>query len=188
MIRPILTILLLAGLVGAPLTRAEEAAPPASAPESSNTETNAPPAAPAETAQTNARPNALVAMVLGAGTGALILSGVDWSSDDDAPQQPADAPQPLRPSDGETLAGPTITFTWKSSKDAAAYLVEVHRCDESENCAAFRLEQVMGPALTLDWPPAVLHGRWRVRAINAERIAGSWSPFHAFTITPAPAP
>lgn len=188
MIRPILTTLLLAALVAAPLARAEETAPPASTPESINTEINAPPDGPAETAHTNARPNTLVAMLLGAGTGALILSGVDWSSDDEAAQQPADAPQPRRPSDGEALAGPTITFTWNSTKDAAAYLVEVQRCDESENCADFRLEQVMGTTLTMDWPPAVLRGRWRVRAVNAERIAGSWSPFHSFTITPTPAP
>lgn len=142
------------------------------------TETNAP---PAEAQPPKTPAPALTALVLGVGTAALILSGVDWG-DDETELQSASAPTQSSPADGETITGATVTFTWKTSGDAAAYLIDIDHCDDTGSCADFRLEQTSGTTFTLSWPAEYSAGRWRIRAVDADHIAGPWSAYRNFTI------
>ncbi len=143
-------------------------------------ETNAP---PASVATTNTPAPALVGIVLSVGTGAMILSGVDWSSDDAPRAEAAGAPKPVRPADGEVVSGTAVAFSWKPAESAATYLVDIDQCDGAGACSDFRLEQTAGLTLVVEWPAGTLAGRWRVRAVDAERYAGSWSEFRAFTVS-----
>ena len=157
---------------------------------------DAPPDAPAETPvaeapvkteapATNAPAPALVGLVLGAGTGALILSGVDWSDDDNEPlQNIPGAPAQQAPEDGAALTGPLLTFAWKAVDGAASYLLDLDTCDDTATCADFRLDRTADLSVAIEWPPAFTAGRWRVRSIDADNRAGPWSPFRTFTVTP----
>lgn len=145
------------------------------------TETNAP-LAKAESSK--APSPALTAFVLGAGTGALILSGVEWSDDANDIQSSA-APTQSRPADGATINGGVITFTWKTFADAATYLIDIDHCEAPDVCADLRLEQTPETTYTLSWPAEYPAGRWRIRAVDADNIAGPWSPFRNFTIEAA---
>lgn len=144
-------------------------------------QTNAPPAAAQEQEAEPTTP-ALTALVLGAGTAAFILSGVDWG-DSDTNSQPAAAPAQSRPAEGETLTDSTITFTWKAHKDAASYLIEINGCESPDVCASLRLDQTPETSFTIAWPPEYPAGRWRIRAVDASNIAGPWSPFRSFTVS-----
>lgn len=147
-----------------------------SAPEETN--------APLSTAETtNTPPPELVAFALTAGTGAMILSGVEWSDDDEPATQPAGAPAQIQPADGEAISGDTIAFSWNTVDGAATYLIDVDQCGSPDVCADFRFEQTASTSLTIEWLPEFAAGRWRVRMVDAENIAGPWSAFRYFTVT-----
>ncbi|MCO6400630.1 MAG: hypothetical protein J5I99_05300 [Verrucomicrobia bacterium] len=175
-------VLLLALCVGGlPLCALAEEEEPV--PESAESSTNAPVEELA--AVSNAPAPALVGLVLSVGTGAMILSGVDWSSDDEPPAQSAGAPAPARPAEGEVVVGGTVVFSWKAASGASTYLVDVDQCEVSGSCADFRLEQTADTSLTVEWPIESHAGRWRVRAVDAERRAGPWSAFFSFSVNPS---
>lgn len=137
-------------------------------------------------ARTNTPPPALVGFVVTAGTGAWILSGVDWSSDDEDPESGVlAAPTLTTPEAGAEVSAGTITFRWKAVKGADSYLLDVDACAEPGVCGDFRLERVFGLSFTMEWPAGVPAGRWRVRAIDADNLAGRWSEFRSFTIAVA---
>ena len=139
------------------------------------------PAAP--TNRPHALPPALVSAALTAGTGALILSGVDWS-EDNAPGEPTqEIPLQVKPSDGAQLVGPRLTFSWESVAGADTYLLDVDLCAAPDVCSDFRLDRTAALELTLDWPEGATAGRWRVRAVSADNVAGPWSAFRTFTVT-----
>ncbi len=146
------------------------------------------PAAPAQSrgARTNAPPPALVGIALTAATGAWILSGVDWTSDDaDASAGVLAAPSLAAPAaDAEIAPGPVV-FRWKAVKGAESYLLDVDVCAEPGVCSDFRLERVFGLSFAVEWPADAPAGRWRVRAVDADNLAGRWSEFRSFTRGPA---
>ncbi len=158
-------------------------------------ETNAPAAEPANTnametaaAGTNAiaRASPVIGVFLGAGTVALITSGMDWDDDDrDDTRGALAAPAPLEPTPGAILAGALITFSWNAVDAAASYLIDLATCVAEGGCADFRLEQVSATTYTAEWPAGFNAGRWRVRAVDTNNIAGPWSDYRTFTLAPA---
>jgi hypothetical protein len=137
-------------------------------------------------------PPALMAVALGAGTAALILSGHDGSKDaDEGGEDGLAAPELESPPPGVDIVdgGGSVTLAWRPVEEAAAYLVDVDACDGTNNvCADYELEKT--PALTLVVAvPSPFAGRWRVRAVDAQDIAGPYSDFRAFTYRgPLPLP
>ncbi|HMP76641.1 MAG TPA: hypothetical protein PKE12_10135 [Kiritimatiellia bacterium] len=141
---------------------------------------------PAKPASTNSPAPALVGLLLGAGTGALIFSGVDWRDDDNGPLQEIPGAAALNtPADGAVLSGPLLAFSWKAVKGASSYLIDIDTCDDTAICADFRFDRTTDLSLTVEWPAGVPAGRWRVRSIDADNLAGPWSDFRSFTVTPA---
>lgn len=139
----------------------------------------------AQTNDTRAISPALVSLALTAGTGSIILSGVDWSDDDAAAVPERESPAQVQPQDGAQLAGPLVTFTWESVKGADTYLLDVDTCGEPDVCSDFRLDRTAALSLAIEWPAGIPAGRWRVRAVDADNIAGPWSAFRSFTILSA---
>lgn len=138
-------------------------------------------------------PPAVMAVVLGAGTGALILSG--HSGSDDGEQDGTGGmgkPELEDPPPGVDIVdgGGVVTFTWKGVAGAATYLLDIDACDETNSaaCSDYRMEQT--PDTTLSVPvPSPFTGRWRVRAVDAQSIAGPYSDYRAFTYRgPLPPP
>lgn len=169
--------LFLALMVWGGLLSAQEELPD---PSDASTPSDAPEPAPA---RTNTPPPALVGFVLTAGTGAWILSGVDWSSDDEDPDADVlGAPSLIEPAPSAEVSGGSVIFRWKPVDGAASYLLDVDTCTEPSVCGDFRLERVFGLSFTIEWPAGAPAGRWRVRAIDAENLAGRWSEFRSFTI------
>lgn len=160
---------LLAFALALPLRAQEEEADPPAAVDAAPAATNTIVIAPA-----------LVAVALTAGTGAMILSNVDWS-DDDAQEEVLGVPAMNTPADGAALPDPLVVFTWKSVKGAASYLLDIDLCDGDGNCGDFRLDRTPDLSLTSQLPMGAT-GRWRVRAVDAENIAGPWSALRSFRI------
>jgi hypothetical protein len=137
-------------------------------------------------------PPALVGLILGAGTAALILSGHDSSDDlNDEGDGGLAAPELDSPPDGVEIVdgGGSVAFEWRPVVGAAAYLLDVDTCDATNNaCADYRLEMSPDVALTVGVPSPVA-GRWRVRAVDTGNIAGPFSAFRTFTYRgPLPLP
>lgn len=132
---------------------------------------------------TNAPPALGIAVALLGGTAAWIFSGVDWSDDDTEPDADLLPPPPLKaPDPNAQLPGRLISFEWGTVKGADAYLVEVEGCAPGGNCVRLRLERVAGLSFALEWPAEWPQGRWRVRSINPDGLAGPWSEYRAFTV------
>ncbi len=132
-----------------------------------------------------ARAAPAIGLLLGAGTVALITSGMDWDDDRAEPDAALAAPAPLAPAPGAILTGAPIAFSWAAVDAAASYLIDLDACPADGACADFRLEQVAAAAYTVEWPADFPAGRWRVRAVGTNNIAGPWSAFRAFTLAPA---
>lgn len=151
----------------------------------------------ADTASTNAvdaaagtnaiaRASPVIGLFLGAGTVALITSGMDWDDDNREDSRAAlAAPAPLEPTPGAILTGALITFSWSAVDAAASYLIDLATCVAEGGCADFRLEQVSTTTYTAEWPAGFNAGRWRVRAVDTNNIAGPWSDYRTFTLAPA---
>jgi hypothetical protein len=151
--------------------RAQEGTPsPPDDAKPASPETNAPAIAPA-----------LVAVALTAGTGAMILSGMDWS-DDESPDGVLGVPPASQPADGAVLPGPVAVFSWKAVQGAATYLLDIDLCSDVATCSDFRLDRTPDLSLSVELPGGAGIGRWRVRAVDADNIAGPWSAFRSFTV------
>ena len=131
------------------------------------------------------RASPAIGFFLGAGTVALITSGMDWDDDDrDDARIALTAPTPLEPTPGAILTGALITFSWSAVDAAASYLIDLATCVAEGGCTDFRLDQVSATSYTAEWPAGFNAGRWRIRAVDTNNIAGPWSDFRTFTLAP----
>lgn len=132
---------------------------------------------------TNAPPApGLVAALLG-GTAAWIFSGVDWSDDDAEPDADLLPPPPLKaPDPNAQIPGRLISFEWGDVQGAVAYLLELEGCSPAGSCIRLRLERLGGRSFSFEWPAEWPQGRWRIRSINADGLAGPWSDYRVFFV------
>jgi hypothetical protein len=143
--------------------------------------------AEARAVNTNAPSPMILSVVLTAATGAWILSGVDWASDvEESSDATLDAPRLSQPESDAVVEPGLVVFRWTAVKRAASYLLDLDVCAETGVCSDFRLERVFGLTHAVEWPAGAPAGRWRVRAVDAENLAGRWSEFRTFSIA-APA-
>jgi surface antigen len=81
---------------------------------------------------------------------------------------------------------PTITFTWQAAENAASYQFQIAN---TRNFASLYQDITAGglsqTVTGLKWTPVYY---WRVRALNAEGVAGSWSSVWTIQITGPAAP
>lgn len=152
-------------------------------------------AAPVETAaaagsSTSAVPAAaqspapqVVSLLVGGGTVALILSGHDREDpEQDAGAAGLAAPELVAPAAGAEVAEASVELAWKPVDGAASYLVDVDACDSTNDVCADLVLHVTGDTSFNLEADAALAYRWRVRAVDADRVAGPFTEFRRFTV------